>query len=102
MLPKSLRLSRPDFLQTKKFGQSLSFSHFSIIYIPHVPGRAAIVTSSKLSKSAVIRNRLRRQIYSAIPKSELDIIIFPKPSMLKLSHEEISIALNSLVSKLSH
>ena len=101
MLPKSLRLARLDFLQTKNL-VSLYFSHFSTLYTPRVPGRVAIVTSAKLSKSAVIRNRLRRQIYSCFPKISFDIILFPKSTMLKLSHEEISTALNSLVSKLSH
>ena len=78
MLPKSLRLSRQDFLAVKSGGKSLSLPHFSVLYSPHTPNRVAIVTSTKLSKSAVIRNRLRRQIYSCIPKSDFDIIIFPK------------------------
>lgn len=116
MLPKSLRLARPDFLQTKKLGKSFSTPHFSaIILAPPLRLRGgrggdicrfAIVTSAKLSKSAVIRNRLRRAIYSALDARrstlDADIILFPKSTMLKLSHEEICISLDSLVSKLSH
>ncbi|MEK7091106.1 MAG: ribonuclease P protein component [Patescibacteria group bacterium] len=102
MLPKYLRLSHWDFLVVKASGKSLSFPYFSVLYYPHFPGRVAIVTSTKLSKSAVVRNRLRRQIYSCIPKSDFDIILFPKQSMLKLSHDQISSEIDSLVSKLSH
>ena len=104
MLPKSLRLSRQDFLAVKSGGKSLSLPHFSVLYSPHTPNRVAIVTSTKLSKSAVVRNRLRRQIYDALSTRHLalstDLIIYPKPTMLKLTHDQISTALHSFLSTL--
>ncbi|MEK7155018.1 MAG: ribonuclease P protein component [Patescibacteria group bacterium] len=100
MLPKSLRLSRKDLLLVKSQGKKLSSPHFSAIILPHSPGRTAIVTSTKLSKSAVIRNRLRRTIYSCLPQLSYDLIIFPKGSMLKLSSDQTRSALDSFISTL--
>ena len=102
MFPKSLRLSRRDFLSVKSSGKSLSFTHFSVIYVSRSPGRVAIVTSAKLSKSAVVRNQLRRRVYSVFPQIPYDVILFPKASMLKLGHAKINSELDSLVSKISH
>ena len=108
MLPKKLRLSRKDLLGVKSQGKKLSTPHFSaIVYSPALPlsrSRFAIVTSTKLSKSAVVRNRLRRRIYDALSTGHLalstDLIIYPKPTMLKLSHDQICTALNSFLSTL--
>jgi len=104
MLPKKLRLSRKDLLLVQSQGKKLSTPHFSATILPHTPGRTAIITSTKLSKSAVVRNRLRRQIYDALSTRHLalstDLIIYPKPTMLKLTHDQISTALHSFLSTL--
>jgi len=112
MLPKSHRLSRPDFIIAKRSGRRLSFPHFSMVVYPSSPAplllssRYSIVTPASLSKSAVIRNRLRRRIYSQLKnltagKLVADIILYPKPSMLNLSGEEIGSQLNSALSTLA-
>ena len=88
MLHKTHRLTRSDFLQAKKHGVNHTTPFYSFLSLStSLPfSRFAIVTSSKLHKSAVIRNRLRRHVYQAvadIPGSH-DIIIFPKKSLLEL------------------
>lgn len=105
MLPKKLRLSRKDFLVAKSHGQNHRFPHFSAIIYPNdlSYSRFAIVTSSKLAKRAVIRNRLRRHIYNQLKNvsGSCDVIIFPHPPMLKLTDEAICLALHPLLSKVS-
>jgi ribonuclease P protein component len=106
MLPKTLRLSRQDFLIVKRQGKSFKSKIFSLAASPNTlnTSRFAVVTSTKLAKNAVVRNRLRRKIYEALKDTrsdKMDIIIFPRPEALKLSHEEICFELDSLLSKVS-
>ena len=105
MLPKIRRLSRPDFLHAKKTGATQRFPDFNLIhYSSSLPvSRFAVVIPAKISKKAVVRNHLKRQIYSAVDKLTLsgDFIIFPHPSMLNLSREEINTRLHQALSKIS-
>lgn len=114
MLPKSLRLPRKDFLIAKSQGQTHKFPQFSIVVHPRSTpnearrakwGRFSVVTSSKLHKHAVVRNRLRRLIYSQLRNCATvqlaDFIIYPRPSMLNLTREEISRQLNQALSGLA-
>lgn len=107
MLSKQNRLSRRDFLSTKKNGKTERFAHFSIVVCPNRLNysRFAVVTSSKLDKKAVIRNRLRRRIYDILKVESsglgLDVIIFPQKSMLKLNNEETRLVLDPFLSKIS-
>ena len=112
MLPKNRRLPRHSFLIAQKQGKSYRFPHLSIVYHPVSPinsqqSRFAIITSAKLHKHATARNRLRRHIYNLLqtgnfkPIIPADIIIIPRPSMLKLNHDQINLALNQVLSKIS-
>lgn len=106
MLPKSRRLPRRNFLATKLHGHPLRFPHFSLIYLPNNLGSArfSVVTSAKLNKKAVVRNRLRRLIYASLSQisiSNLDAVLFPTPSMLNLPHAQISSLLHQALSKIS-
>ncbi len=104
MLPKARRLTRQQFWQVQQTGQSLTHSHWAGKYLQnHLNyNRFGVVTSAKLDKRAVVRNKLRRQIYAAVAKlaGSRDVIIFPKKSMLNLSGAEISHELNQGLSKI--
>jgi ribonuclease P protein component len=41
---------------------------------PGRPYRVAVVVSRKVSKSAVVRNRIRRRIYETVRRSDADIV----------------------------
>lgn len=107
MLPKSCRLNRQQFWQVAQQGQSVSipecvakFTSNGLSY-----SRWAVVTSTKLDKRAVVRNRLRRQIYRLLSTEHrtlnIDAIIFPRPGMLNLDDAQIASAINQVVSKIS-
>ncbi len=93
MLPKNRRLSRRDFISTKQSGKSLRLPWASLLISPNSLqfNRWAVVTSAKLDKSAVIRNRLRRGIYNSVKtlSGNRDIIIFPNKQAFKLSETQI-------------
>ncbi len=102
MLSKKFRLSRKDFLVAKSQGKSYSFPFFSVVTSPNTLGfnRFAIVTSKKLHKHAVVRNRLRRQIYDLVKSfpGSSDIILFPKQSTLTMSQEALAFELKKVMS----
>lgn len=106
MLPKERRLSRKAFLQVIKSGKSYQLPNLAVKFLSNNldSSRFAIVTSAKLSKSAVIRNHLRRRIYHELStinyQQTFDIIFFPKTTMLKLTDEELASAIDSALSKI--
>ncbi|MBI2008698.1 ribonuclease P protein component [Candidatus Amesbacteria bacterium] len=93
MLPKSRRLFRQDFLVAKFHGKTHRSTHFSLIIHPNQRGysRISVVTSAKLDKRAVIRNKLRRRIYDCFKDftTGADIIVFPFKSALLLTPEQL-------------
>ena len=107
MLPKDRRLTRQQFWQVAQEGFKVHSSQFIVKHHPNNLGysRWAIVTSTKLSKKAVVRNKLRRKIYNALRHETwdlgFDVIIFPRPAVLNLDDAKISNAVNQMVSKVS-
>ncbi|OGC93122.1 ribonuclease P protein component [Candidatus Amesbacteria bacterium RIFCSPHIGHO2_02_FULL_47_9] len=107
MLPRPRRLSRKDFLAAKSHGKSTRTPHFSLLTCSNNLSfsRFSIITSTKLHKSAVVRNRLRRQIYDQLStishQPSADIIIIPHHSMLNLPRAEIGPLLNQALSKIT-
>lgn len=107
MLPKKRRLARPDFIRAKSHGRRLNNSHFSAVISANSLNysRFAVVIPSAVAKSSVVRNRLRRLIYDAFstlnPPSPTDAIIYPRPSMLNLTREEINALFNTALSKIA-
>ena len=107
MLPKNRRLTRHEFWRVSTQGQSLARPDLAVKYLANGLNfsRWAVVTSAKLSKLATVRNRLRRRIYSALIAKPLtcglDVIIFPRTSMLNLGDEKINAEVDQVVSTLS-
>ncbi len=65
MLPKDRRISRKLFkplLASRKYFNS---THFTARVASSDEARIAISVSKKISKSAVVRNKIRRRVYSA-------------------------------------
>lgn len=74
---------------------------------PNQPWRAAVVVSKKVSKSAVVRNRIRRRVYewlrlneSKIPAGTQMIISVYDKSLAKIEHDDLSARLNTLISQI--
>ena len=114
MLPKACRIRlKRDFERIFDFRRSVSGRFVRFACAPAgLPkqsiSRFGIVTSAKVSKRAVVRNRLRRRVRVAIAealpflKPPLDIVIICQPAAAKCTadefREDIRIALGKIFS----
>ena len=87
MLARKYRLTKQkDFGRLQARGQSVANRFFKLIYSTNklVPSRLAVVVSTRLSKKATQRNRLRRQCQEIIRlhwpriKTGYDLLLRPK------------------------
>lgn len=66
MLPKKERLTREDFNRFFSAGKRTHFPDFQLIYAPYTTLHVSVVVSKKISKRAVVRNKLRRRVYDLV------------------------------------
>lgn len=104
MLPKTERLSRAQFseiLENKGF-LTVYNRLGTLKYLPSGAKSAlSVVTSSKHEKKAVIRNKLRRRIYSLFGKEKRAIrgIFYTAKGSYALGYPEIQTLFNELLKK---
>ena len=90
-------------------GQSVRSSMVSLKFVsrgPNRPYRVAVVVSRKVSKSAVVRNRIRRRIYEAVrqantlvlPDTDLVFTVFDE-RVAELAAAELAAAITGLLQK---
>jgi ribonuclease P protein component len=114
MIPRRLRLPRYRIEYLFRKGKKIASDYFTIRYSPAKagdPNRFCVVISAATEKSAVKRNRLRRQVYetarlrekheTAIQDPKFDTAVICKKKALQLDNKSISEDLNALFSKLS-
>ena len=66
MLPKKKRLTTEAFNRFFSLGKRFHSEHLQLIYTPSPEFHGSIVVGKKVFKTAVKRNRLRRQLYAAL------------------------------------
>jgi ribonuclease P protein component len=106
MLPKKYRLNRLQVIRVKKNTPPQQHFGFSVYTAKQeLPfSRISVVTPTFLDKRAVIRNRLRRFLYSSLPSSinpGWDVVFFPSRSVLKSSNAQICSLFHQVLSKIS-
>lgn len=69
MLPKRKKLSAAEVREILKEGRAMRTAHLLAKYTRSGAGKAAVVVSKKISKSAVERNRLRRALFRALEEN---------------------------------
>jgi len=98
MLAFKYRLTKAkDFKKINRLGRSFFSSGLRVKFLANNLGlsRFAIVTSTKVSKKATKRNRVRRQLREIIRlnfakiKPGYDVIIFVQPQLLGKSYQEL-------------
>lgn len=95
--PDKLR-SRKDFKLVFQNGRRVYGRYFNLYFMPNKTGvsRWAVVVSTKVSKRAVRRNRLRRRLASLVKASQgslqpgYDLVIVVKTDFFKQSTNEIN------------
>jgi ribonuclease P protein component len=91
MFKKSHRLTRSAFTTTFQQGKRFHFPTHTIIIAPHDTLAVAVVTSKKVARLAVLRNRLRRRAYAAMCNAVLppaQYIVLLKPTFAALSRRQ--------------
>jgi len=108
MLSSKYRLTKAkDFKKVNAFGRSLFCRFFRVKYLANnlALSRIAIVTSTKISKKATVRNRVRRKLREIIRlnlakiKPGYDIVIFAQISALAKNYQELQQELFTLLNK---
>ena len=106
MLPSSQRLSRQqisEFLINK--GVKTVFNQLGTLkYLPSTTKAFTVITGSKNQKSAVLRNRLRRQLYTMFSRSEKTPILgmlYVSKQVYSMSYSDLKQYLYDLLEKIS-
>lgn len=66
MLPRNKRISRKIFNEFTRLGARVDSEHFYLRTTNSDTTRIAVSVSKKISKQAVVRNKIRRRTYSAV------------------------------------
>jgi ribonuclease P protein component len=108
MLPRQNRLVRkPDFEKVKEKGDKFQSSLFGLLVFPNEEefSRFGFVISTKISKRAVKRNRvkrlLRERVRLLLPKIKpgFDIVFLGKKALLEVDYPEIDKEIRRLFKK---
>ncbi len=108
MLPKSFRLSlKRDFENIFTTGRSYQgkFFRFKILKNNFKSSRFAVVVSLRVSKKAVVRNKIRRRAWSVINSlpyvfnNKLDIILIALPEATKASFFDLRLEITNFFTK---
>lgn len=92
MVPQENRLNRVAFTDTYANGRRVHMSGLLLVYLAAPAHKMAIVVGKKVAKSAVARNRIRRQLYAILRKIKIPnghIIVVAKPAARAYSYTRL-------------
>jgi ribonuclease P protein component len=105
MLPSKKRLSRIQFEAfSSSREQKVVFNRLGTLkYIENTKQLCSVVVSSKHEKRAVVRNKLRRRIYSLFELSNLPytIVLYASKQSYTMQYDEIKKLFDDLIKKVS-
>ncbi len=108
MLPKKNRLKRnKDFERVLKKGKGFKqdFLFLRLVKNNLDENRFGFIVSQKVSKKAVIRNKIKRRLRESIRekikrlKQGYDIVLLPSPDIKEKSFKEIDQAIDKILTK---
>ena len=107
--PRAARLLRPaDFSALRSSSKRVSFKHFQCEYRPNAgaTARLGMAVSRRVSKLAVVRNRIRRQIRESfrLQRPRLpacDVLVIARASTAQLDNAALRAELEQLWRKLN-
>src|SRR3989344_626391 len=99
MLSKNRRVPRVLFPEVIKSGKSFHSGLFSVRVSPSSDSRISVSISKKVSKLAVVRNRTRRRVYSALREFVKPglYLLTGRPGVEKLKGEELKEEVSKLI-----
>lgn len=108
MLPRSKRLSKKEFDEVMKKGRVNHSTFFTVIWVVSEDKHLKIssVAPKKIAKTAVLRNAIRRKVYSAVGKSINDIslpikaIFLSKTGVIDIKNQDLKKEVRSIFVKM--
>ncbi len=107
MLSKNKRLNKAKFKEILKKSKKIEGENFSyrVQFIKNgQEPRFSVVVSSKVSPKAVVRNKIRRQIYEILGKTALNgqisAIVYVKKEALKLDFRAMNKEISGVLGKI--
>jgi ribonuclease P protein component len=107
-LPRTARLLRPaDFAALKQHGKRFTTRHFVIEHRPNAAAaRLGMAVSRRVSKKAVERNRIRRQIREQFRLNQprlphADVLVIARPSAAGRANADLRLDLDLVWHKLA-
>ena len=105
MLKRGERLSRTQFALFGHKGRRVHGEGISLSFSSHPTLHCAVVVSKKVSKSAVRRNRLRRQVYAQLQSvkqsGKTGVFVFVlKPESEKMTSAQFRGAVKNLIERI--
>lgn len=104
MLKRRERLNRTQFSEFGRKGKRFFSESLTISFLPYPSFHGAVVVSKKVSKSAVRRNKLRRQVYAQLQTARgsgrLGVFVcILKPEAEKMTSEQFRGAVKNLIER---
>ncbi len=104
MLPRSRRVSREYFKTHGGSGKSVSDAYFSL-RISHIlrqsPSKVSVIVSKKVAKSAVLRNTIRRRVYSLFQTFDLSdgtvCFVYPRKEVIPAKSSQLLVSIKALI-----
>ena len=99
MLPRSLRLSRDEFPDTRGLKRASS-PHFSVSYGESSKGGVAVIISKKVARLAVSRHLLKRRVLAVLRSfahKNLILVVHTRPGAAAVPFPVLRDELNSLL-----
>ncbi|MEK7134186.1 MAG: ribonuclease P protein component [Patescibacteria group bacterium] len=99
MLPQKRRISKAEFQSHARSGARRNGKYFSITIVfgkAGTPTKCAVVVSGKISKKAVVRNKVKRRAYEALAqhtpkiKKGLLAVFYARPEAKGATFREIA------------
>lgn len=106
MLPQKYRLSRDEIDDVMRRGKSLKGRYLAIKYLNESSVKTAVVVSKKVSKGAIKRNKVKRNIREVVRRfikedeiSNSHVVIMALPEALGVSTDDMSTDLMSILNR---
>jgi len=105
MLSKKERLSRKEFNRFFSLGKKNNSQTFTLVYTPHPTFHASVVVPKKIERSAVKRNKTRRQIYDIVRSHQKTeefsgvFIFLIKSNIIKIEHKDVVVEVHKIIKK---
>jgi ribonuclease P protein component len=104
MLQRSERLSRTQFAEFGRKGKRFHSEALTVSFLPYATFHGAVVVSKKVSKSAVRRNKLRRQVYAQLQTTKQSgkigvFVCVVKPEAEKMTSAQFRGAVKNIIER---